>query len=995
MATKTVTAWNPFGVSLDITATTGTVTRTSATTYTVAITASWNTHWSGNKTNYGMTATSGGKTVTINPFGTKASAGHGSFTGTYSISGNGAAAKTITVTFKNFNSDNGDSKTYNINLSVSVPAWTSYVVKYNTNGGSGSFANQTKWRDQKLTLHSTKPTRTGYSFLGWGISASDTSVDYAAGASYTANAAITLYAIWKANTYTVTFNANGGTGAPGNQTKTYGTTLTLSSTKPTRTNYNFLGWSTSSTANSAIYSAGGNYTDNSAVTLYAVWELAYTRPRINGLLVERCSPMAERKKVTGNPITVNDVSQTEHTLIVNVKSKNLLTGDMYAISPGSSLEYNGLSITLNSYYGVAIRGTVPAESSNSISLFKSFVLPAGTYTVLPLAQSGMPSDISITTFWNHDSTPIITLTEETEVSLCFSVNNYTDSDITIDYATVNLMIVEGTADYNTPYTSPITDYSTVTVSRYGKNIFNPKMLDNAWSDRKFNFDNESGYYTRTAQSAFGESIITTQHIYTDTDKDLTKLIKIPKGYAVTVTVYDYHWNNTVDTSKSDIIFALYNADGTRYTINNAPAQTPTIPTNIIYTYAANDSDKWLDISTNNREYLPKYFSKIQVEFNSIATEYEPFDLQTVTADADGEVRGLTSTSPSMTLTTDTEGAIINLEYVSSEQSTDAIYVTDDEGTHALVEFGYECDKSVSSIVIAWTSGDSDSDYITIKPNTTTGTVSELIGGDISPDLTYTISITVTDANGYSEVYTSLPGTNFAIDVKNGGNGISFGKPAELDDTVDCGWTIMPREGFANIPIPKNTDLDDVKTPNTYVGYNKSTAGYVNCPVPSGTFTLEVFSAGAEGQVMQRITQCSATDPLEFTRMYYSKQWHGWIRKYPVTLYAGSTSETVNLSESVEKFKAIDIYFVDNNNKTGGYTRIYDPNDKTTCLSIIEAGGTVTYIRRTNYTISGASLAPNVEGAGFVKISGSTLSHTSGTNYIRIIRVMGYDSGTVM
>lgn len=73
-------------------------------------------------------------------------------------------------------------------------------------------------------------------------------------------------------TYTVSYNANGGTGAPSSQTKTYGQTLTLSSTKPTRTGYTFLGWSTSSTATSATYSAGGSYTANTSATLYAVWQ---------------------------------------------------------------------------------------------------------------------------------------------------------------------------------------------------------------------------------------------------------------------------------------------------------------------------------------------------------------------------------------------------------------------------------------------------------------------------------------------------------------------------------------------------------------------------------------------------------------------------------------------------------------------------------------------------------------------------------------------------
>lgn len=283
----TVSKWTPFGVALDITATAGAVTRTSATEFTVRINASWETYYSGAETNYGMTASSGGGSATINKFGTISSSGSGSFTGTYSISGNASATKTITVTFKNFNTDNGKSATKTINLSVTVPAWTSYTVKYNANGGSGAPGSQTKWKDQALTLSTTKPTRTGYSFQGWATSASG-SVAYAAGAKYTANASVTLYAIWKANTYTVSYNANGGSGAPDSQTKTYGVTLKLSSTNPTRTNYTFKGWATSASSTTVAYAAGANYTANASITLYAVWELAYAKPRITDFLVKRC-----------------------------------------------------------------------------------------------------------------------------------------------------------------------------------------------------------------------------------------------------------------------------------------------------------------------------------------------------------------------------------------------------------------------------------------------------------------------------------------------------------------------------------------------------------------------------------------------------------------------------------------------------------------------------------------------------------------------------------
>lgn len=203
----------------------------------------------------------------------------------------GHSIKTTTVSIS-FNFDVSWSGSYagtrTASGTVNSRAKTSYTVSYNANGGSGAPSAQTKWYNESLTLSSTKPTRTGYTFAGWNTNSSGTGTNYSAGGTYTGNAAVTLYAKWTAITYTVSYNANGGTGAPGNQTKTYGRTLTLSSTVPTRTNYNFKGWATSASATTPNYQPGGSYTANVAVTLYAVWEIAYIAPIITNVSVDRC-----------------------------------------------------------------------------------------------------------------------------------------------------------------------------------------------------------------------------------------------------------------------------------------------------------------------------------------------------------------------------------------------------------------------------------------------------------------------------------------------------------------------------------------------------------------------------------------------------------------------------------------------------------------------------------------------------------------------------------
>ena len=187
-----------------------------------------------------------------------------------------------------------------------------YTISYNANGGSNVPASQTKVHGVTLTLSSTIPHRVNYEFLGWSTSSSATTATYTAGGSYTGNASVTLYAVWKYKpaTYTVSYDANGGTGAPGRQTKTYGVTLTLTTIQPTRKNYLFLGWSKDRNATSASYSAGGSYTNNADVTLYAVWqynpETYSIRYNANG----GTGAPASQTKTYGVPLTLSAVKPT-------------------------------------------------------------------------------------------------------------------------------------------------------------------------------------------------------------------------------------------------------------------------------------------------------------------------------------------------------------------------------------------------------------------------------------------------------------------------------------------------------------------------------------------------------------------------------------------------------------------------------------------------------------------------------------------------------------
>ena len=126
---------------------------------------------------------------------------------------------------------------------------------------------------------SSIPGRTGYTLLGYSQNRLDTSPTMTSGSdmwwteSGTWTHTFTVYCIWRINTFTVSYNANGGTGAPASQTKQYGTALTLSSTVPTLSQYVFDGWATSPDG-AVVYQPGDSYTTDADITLYAVWHVA-------------------------------------------------------------------------------------------------------------------------------------------------------------------------------------------------------------------------------------------------------------------------------------------------------------------------------------------------------------------------------------------------------------------------------------------------------------------------------------------------------------------------------------------------------------------------------------------------------------------------------------------------------------------------------------------------------------------------------------------------
>ncbi len=132
--------------------------------------------------------------------------------------------------------------------------------------------------------------------------------------------------------HTVSYNANGGTGAPDSQKKIYGSTLTLSTARPTRDGYVFMGWATTS-AGDVAYMPGSAYGTDADVTLYAVWQIAYIKPTITGLTALRCDSGGTPKsdgmyiKVTGSWQVDRTLNSYNKATSVKIEYQKTTSGD--------------------------------------------------------------------------------------------------------------------------------------------------------------------------------------------------------------------------------------------------------------------------------------------------------------------------------------------------------------------------------------------------------------------------------------------------------------------------------------------------------------------------------------------------------------------------------------------------------------------------------------------------------------------------------------------
>ena len=162
--------------------------------------------------------------------------------------------------------------------------WTAndYEISFVPAGGIGTMPNVAATYDVALAIPDCTFTRIGYAFAGWSLDAGGAVIAFENGAvvsnltSVAGNVA-SLYAVWEANRYAVSFNANGGDGEMYDVELTYDTPQNLPKVGFSRTGHTFAGWALSS-GGDMVFSDGmsvSNLTSevNGTVILYAQWKV--------------------------------------------------------------------------------------------------------------------------------------------------------------------------------------------------------------------------------------------------------------------------------------------------------------------------------------------------------------------------------------------------------------------------------------------------------------------------------------------------------------------------------------------------------------------------------------------------------------------------------------------------------------------------------------------------------------------------------------------------
>jgi hypothetical protein len=280
---------------------------------------------------------------------------------------------------------------------------------------------------------------------------------------------------------------------------------------------------------------------------------------------------------------------------------------------------------------------------------------------------------------------------------------------------------------------------------------------------------------------------------------------------------------------------------------------------------------------------------------------------------------------------------------------------------------------------------------------------------VNDDGTYKIYAIATDAFGGTtqSLVDVVYGPVRVLNISQDGSNIAIGKIVDgYDDegVLDCRWKIKtgdPANTMRNLtyrgdnligPIANDTTANWRAQGNLATAYYYQSGQLTGQPAQDG-YVVNISNGPANAQIQQLwMTQPSGS---LYHRGGDINGWSGTWKKIvdATTLYNSSegTTGTVTLNDSAEKYSYLEIFYKDNNSNGHNSIKVYSPHGKKIDISTVEPSDgniAITFIRRSLYAISGTSITPSVATCGYVKIDGTSVTHTIGVNYLTIVRVIG-------
>ena len=264
---------------------------------------------------------------------------------------------------------------------ITFTTLAAYVITYYKNDGSATSATESKTEGVNYTISSNKFSRDGYTLSKWNTQDGGGGTDYAKGATYSADAPLTLYAVWTANNYTITLDKNGGSGGLASVSATYGAAAPSVGTLPTKADKNFAGyWTGEGGTGTMVVDASGvwvasisGYTDASknwigteGKTIYAKWvDKTYTNYRTTCEAPKTLDHIA----ITTNPTKLNylvgetvDVTGAVVTAYYDDDTNSDVTASVTWTAPSGALSA-GLNQNLTASYTL---GGVTKTATNAV-----------------------------------------------------------------------------------------------------------------------------------------------------------------------------------------------------------------------------------------------------------------------------------------------------------------------------------------------------------------------------------------------------------------------------------------------------------------------------------------------------------------------------------------------------------------------------------------------------------------------------------------------------